>query len=237
MVLDRPEQDLQGTVVLAHAFGSSKDLRALRRIARRLAERGWAAARFDFTGIGESAGDFADTTLTTNVADVRAVAAWLDGQGTPARVLMGLSLGGAASILAAPELPSVRVVASCATPSTTEHLRATLLKFAPDLLTTGRAEIEVVGKRVTVGAGLLKDLERWDLTDRVAHLDCAYVAFHAVRDEIVDIEHAGRLFKAARHPKSFVSLGEADHLLLGNERDAFLVADTLASFGARYVPE
>lgn len=234
VTVESPGPSPAGTVVLSHAFGSSKDLRALRRIADRLTERGWTAVRYDLTGLGESDGDFADTTLTTNVDDLRAVAAWLDGRGRPPGVLFGLSLGGAASILAAPSLPSVRVVASCATPATTSHLRDTLLAHAPRLAEGGRAEIEVVGKRVSVGAPLLEDLERWDLLEAVSGLDRAYVAFHGVRDEIVSIDHAAELFRAARHPKSFVSLGDADHLMLGDERDAFLVADALVAFAARY---
>jgi len=233
-LLDHPAGDSRGVVLLAGAFGSTKELRGLRRVARRLASLGWTALRFDFTGLGASGGEFADTTLSTNVEDLEAVASWLREGGTPARMALGVSLGGAAVLIAAASLPELAVVATLGTPSDTGHLRGKLLERAPDLPETGHAELDLLGNRVTVGKELLDDLGLWNLRDAVSRLERPYVVFHSVRDRIVDILHAGRLFRAAKHPKSFVSLGGADHLLLEDERDAFLVADALAAFGERY---
>lgn len=231
---DHPEGESRGAVLVAGAFGSTKELRGLRRIAQRLAARGWTALRFDFTGLGGSGGDFAEATLQSHVADVEAAAAWLRDQGTPARLAIGLSLGGVAILLAAPSLPEIAAVATLASPSDTSDLREKLLKRAPDLPLLERAEVDLLGNRVEVGRALLEDLARWDLREAAARLARPYVVFHSVKDRVVDIEHAGRLFRAAQHPKSFVSLGGADHLLLEDERDAHLVADAFAAFGERY---
>jgi len=229
-----PPGTRRGTVLLAPPFASSKDLRGLRRIAERLAERGWASLRFDFTGLSGSGGTFAETTLGTNADDLAAVAAWLRAQGTPARMVLGQSLGGAAALLAAPRLPELAVLATLAAPSTTDHLGAILRTWAPELSATGRAEIDVMGNRVTVGKELLEDLARRDLLAAAAALRVPYVIFHSARDTVVDIEHARKLFRVAPPPRSFVSLDRADHLLLEDPRDAALVADTLAAFGERY---
>jgi alpha/beta superfamily hydrolase len=231
---DHAEGVSRGAVLVAGAFGSTKELRGLRRIAERLAAGGWTALRFDFTGLGGSAGDFAEATLASHVADVEAAAAWLRGQGTPARMAIGLSLGGVAVLLAAPSLPELAVVSTLASPSDTADLREKLLARAPELPSTDRAEVDLLGNRVEVGRVLLEDLARWDLLEAASRAGRPYVVFHSVKDRVVDIAHAARLFRAARHPKSFVSLGGADHLLLEDERDAFLVADTLSAFGERY---
>jgi alpha/beta superfamily hydrolase len=224
----------RGVVVLAPAFASSKDLRGLRRVADGLAARGWSSLRFDFTGLGDSSGDFAETTLSTNVADVLAVGAWLRERGTPARMILGLSLGGIASILAAPRLPELAVLGTLAAPSSTTYLRDLLLARAPRLTSEGRAEIDLLGDRVTVGRALAEDLPRWNVLDAVSRLPVPYVIFHSKADAIVGVGHAGDLFRAAPHPRSFVSLDQADHLLLNDARDATLVADVLSAFGERF---
>lgn len=232
-IRQEPTGERRGDVLLAPPFASSKDLRGLRRVAERLAERGWGSLRFDFTGLGDSDGDFADTSLSTNVDDVVALAGWLRAEGTPARMILGMSLGGAAAILAAPRLPDLAVVSTLAAPSSTGYLHELLLAHAPGLLDEGRAEMDVLGNRVTVGRALADDLERWDLSGTVSSLRVPYVVFHSARDTVVDIEHGERLFRAAHAPRHFVSL-DSDHLLLDEEKDAVLVADTLAAFGDRY---
>ncbi|MCA9751579.1 MAG: alpha/beta fold hydrolase [Gemmatimonadetes bacterium] len=231
--------EIRGTVLFAHAFGSSKDLRGTVRMARALAERGWVAVRFDFTGLGQSDGDFADTDLATNVADVKAMAAWLAAAGQAPRVLVGHSLGAVASFLAAPELPEVGVVVALAAPASTEQLRERLAQYAPELA-AGRAtsaEVEVAGKSVRIGRRLLEDLPRHDVAAAVAALDRPLLILHSPADEITPPDHAAMLFRAARHPKSFVSLDRADHLLLRDARDAEFVADLIAAFAERYRPE
>lgn len=235
-ILDRPERP-RSHCLFAHAFGSSKDLRGASRIARRLVERDIAVVRFDFTGLGQSDGRFADTTFTSNVDDVLAVVEFLRERGEAPQWLLGHSLGGAAMMVAAPRVPECVAVATIATPAETSHLRERLLAIAPHLAEGGTATAEVAGKVVEVGAPLLEDLGRYDLRAVAAEIGRPYFVLHSPLDEIVDVDHAGRLFQAAKHPKSFLSLGTADHLLLKDERDAFLVADVLAAWVERYLPE
>ena len=233
-LVDEPDE-FRACCVFAHAFGSSKDLRSSARVARRLAERGFLVVRFDFTGLGQSGGRFADTTLTSNVADVLAVVQYLRNEGRAPQLLVGHSLGGAAVMVAAPRVPECVAVASIATPADTSHLRETLLARGPALGEGGTASVEVAGKWVEVGAPLIEDLEHYRLDEIAASIGKPYFVLHSPLDEIVDVEHAARLFQAAKHPKSYLSLGTADHLLLKDERDAHLVADVLAAWTERYL--
>ena len=234
-VLERPEPAVRGTLLLAHAFGSSKDLRGPVRVARALAGHGWASLRFDFTGLGQSGGRFADTDLSTNIADLQAAAAWLAGAGTPARIVLGHSFGGVASLLAAPGLPDAAGFVTLGMPSTTGQLRDRLLGFAPQLATeVTEVELEVAGKRVTIGRRLLEDLPRHDLGNAAGTLGRPLLILHSPIDRTVPVEHAARVFRRAHHPKSFIALEGADHLVLENERDAAYVAALVAAFADRF---
>jgi putative redox protein len=204
-------------------------------VAHRLAERGIAVLRFDFTGLGQSDGRFADTTLTSNVDDVLAVVEHLRGLGRAPQLLVGHSLGGAAMMIAAPRVPECVAVATIATPAETGHLSESLLAHAPHLADGGTMSVEVAGKVVEVGASLIADLAEYDLRAVAAEIGKPYLILHSPLDEIADVDHAARLFVAAKHPKSFLSLGTADHLLLKDERDAHLVADVHAAWVDRYL--
>jgi putative redox protein len=233
-LLDRPAGEVRACCLFAHAFGSSKDLRGPARIARALVGKGIATFRFDFTGLGGSGGDFAATTLATNADDVRAAAAFLRAELRAPDLLVGHSLGGAAVLLAAADIPEARAVATIGTPSTTERLRERLLRLAPRAMEEGVQEVDVAGNRVRVGRALIEDLARHDLREAVAGLGRALLILHSPADDFVGVEHAAALFRAAKHPKSFVSLDGADHLLLADERDARFVAGVLAAWGERY---
>ena len=222
--------------LFAHCFTCGKDLKAVVRISRALAERGVAVFRFDFTGIGESAGDFAETNFSSNLEDLVAAAELMRGEWGGAQILIGHSLGGAAVLAAARRIPEVKAVATIAAPSDTEHLRDTLAEIAPELEEKGEAELRLGGPPVRVKSQLLADLEEQSMMASIHNLGLPLLILHSPTDEVVGVDHARRIYKAAQHPKSFVSLDGADHLLLERPADSRFVADVLAAWAARYVP-
>jgi putative redox protein len=237
--LDRPTAEPLAYALFAHCFTCGKDLKAVGTVSRALAERGIAVLRFDFTGLGESEGDFADTDFSGNVDDLVAAADFLRREHRAPRLLIGHSLGGAAVLAAAERVPESVAVATLGAPSDTAHLTGLLLEAAPDLATAAAAhgegvEVELAGRRFTIKRQFLEDLRRDHLESRVAGLGRALLILHSPVDEIVGIEHARRLYEAARHPKSFVSLDDADHLLR-RARDARYAAEVLAAWAGRYL--
>lgn len=234
--LERPDGEPLATALFAHCFTCSKDLRAARAITRTLAERGYAVLRFDFTGLGESEGDFADTHFSSNVDDLVAAADHLRREIVAPRLLVGHSLGGAAVLVAASRIPEVEAVATIGAPSGGENLRERLLKAAPELEAGDEAEVELAGRTFRIRRELIDDLAGASVTEAAEGLGRPLLLLHSPVDETVPIEHAGRLFEAARHPKSCVALDGADHLL-SDESDARFVADVLGVWAERYVAE
>jgi uncharacterized OsmC-like protein/alpha/beta superfamily hydrolase len=231
---DPPGSEPAAYALFAHCFTCSKDLKAVGWISRALVERGIGVLRFDFTGIGESAGDFEDTDFSSNLDDLEAAADFLRREYRAPQILIGHSIGGAAVLAAAERVPEARAVATIAAPSETEHLRETLLRRAPDLEDTDEAEVELGGRSFRIKRELLDDLGEDHLHRAVAELGKALLVFHSPVDEVVGIEHARKIYEAAKHPKSFVSLDDADHLLL-DSRDARYVGEVLAAWASRYV--
>jgi len=235
--LERPDPsrgEPAAYALFAHCFTCSKDLKAAVRISRTLVERGIAVFRFDFTGIGESAGDFGDTDFSSNLDDLEAAADFLRREYRAPQILIGHSLGGAAVLAAAERMAEVEAVATIGAPSDTEHLRETLLRKAPELEERGEARVQLGPQAFTIKRQLLEDLGREHLERTIGELGRALLIFHSPVDEIVDIDNARRIYQAARHPKSFVSLDDADHLLT-NPRDARYVGEVLAAWAGRYV--
>ncbi|HEY0780982.1 MAG TPA: alpha/beta fold hydrolase, partial [Thermoanaerobaculia bacterium] len=218
--LEAPDAEPAAYAHFAHCFTCTTDLRAARRIGRALAERGIALLAIDFTGLGESAGEFAASNFSSNVRDLVAAADFLRTTRRAPALLVGHSLGGAAVLAAAAQIPEAVAVATVGAPSSTEHLREKLLKLAPDLAVATEAEVDLGGpRRFKLRRQLLDDLGHDPLHAAVVGLGRALLILHSPLDAIVGIDHARRLFDAAHHPKSFVSLAGADHLL-SNERDA-----------------
>jgi putative redox protein len=234
--LELPEGQHRACALFAHCFTCSKDLKAVVRVSRALAERGFAVLRFDFTGLGESEGDFADTNFSSNLEDLEAAAEFARREFGGPELLIGHSLGGAAVLAAAARLEGVRAVATIGAPSDTEHVRQTLLSQAPELdSSSDEAEVLLAGRSFTVRRQLLEDLGEHRLAPAIGKLGKPLLILHSPSDEVVGIDHARRIYEAARHPKSFVSLDGADHLLLRDERDSHFVADLLAAWASRYV--
>jgi len=231
-----PDGPVRSWALFAHCFTCSKDLHAARRIASALAERGIATLSFDFTGIGESRGDFADTNFSSNVGDLVAAAGWLRDNRAAPSLLVGHSLGGAAVLTAAPQVPESRAVATINAPSDTMHLLDLLHGVKEEVEAQGSARVRIAGRTFTVKRQFLEDAREQNLMRTVAALDRALLVLHAPGDEVVGIEHAERLYEAASQPKSAVSLHGADHLLT-DPADARYAAEVIAAWASRYLPE
>ena len=233
--LEHPRGRTTSFALFAHCFACSKDLKATRRISRSLAERGIAVLRFDFTGLGESEGDFAETDFSSNIDDLVAAADFLRDRYEAPQLLAGHSLGGTAALVAAARIDEVRAVATIAAPSDTDHLRELLVEKAPAVQQGDTSEINLAGRAFRIKRQLLDDLAEHSVRDAIVDLRRPLLLFHSPLDNVVGIDHARRIFEAAKHPKSFISLDNADHLLLGSEGDSQYIAHVLATWAERYV--
>jgi len=235
-VLDRPSGEIRATALFAHCFTCSKDFKATSRIAGALADAGIAVLRFDFTGLGTSAGDFADSNFTTNIDDLVAAAEWLEDEIGGPDLLIGHSLGGTAVLAAAADIPSARAIATIASPATPAHVRHMLSEAEDEIQQQGEAQVNLGGRPFRIRRQFVEDIEKHDIAADVAALRRPYMIFHAPLDAIVEIDNASELFIAAKHPKSFVSLDDADHLIT-READARYIGRVLAAWANRYLPE
>ncbi|CAA9554597.1 MAG: Bll2902 protein [uncultured Truepera sp.] len=220
--------------LFAHCFTCSKDLKAARTLTRALSAAGIAVLRFDFTGLGESEGDFAETAFSSNAADLVAAAKFLEEHHEAPQLLVGHSLGGAAVLLAAAELPLVRAVATLSAPCEPSHVLKLLEGNADTIRTEGEASLVLAGRRFTIKRQFLDDLEAQHMREVVAQLGRALLVLHAPGDNVVGIGNAADIFTAAKHPKSFVSLDAADHLLT-READARYAGEVIAAWARRYL--
>lgn len=233
-VLETPIGRPRTCALFAHCFSCSKDLKAAYWISKELVERDIAVLRFDFTGIGASGGSFSKTTFTSNIGDlVQAAEAMREHVGAPT-LLIGHSLGGAAVIKAAERIDEARAVATIGAPSETRYLAQTLLEQAPEVQEKGEAVLTLGGRKLRLGRELVDDLSQDHMSEAVRELGRALLILHSPGDETVGIEHARRMFESAQHPKSYVSLDGADHLL-SRESDARYAAEVIASWATRYV--
>jgi putative redox protein len=232
--LDMPDQEPIAYALLAHCFTCGKDVLAAKRIAVALAAKGIAVLRFDFTGLGSSEGDFANSTFSSNVADlVRAADHLRETRKAPA-ILIGHSLGGAAILAAAGKIPEARAVVTIAAPSDPAHVTGLFGDRIEDIRKHGKVEVSLAGRPFDISREFLDDIAEQNLMTQVTNLHKALLIMHAPSDDTVGIENATRIFVAARHPKSFVSLAGADHLL-SQRRDSAYVADVIAAWATRYL--
>jgi len=236
-ILDRPVDDRPiATAMLAHCFTCSKSYKAVRHISRALAAEGFAVLSFDFTGLGESEGEFVETSFSSNVDDLVAAAAFLEESYGPPSVLIGHSLGGAAAIMAASRIASSTAVVTIGSPADLDHLATMLEPARTEVDRSGSAEIVLGGRRVSIGKALMDDLSEVKMHDAIADLDRALLVLHAPGDKVVGIRHASTIFTTAKHPKSFVSLDSADHLLSRAE-DSRYAAGVIANWAKKYLPD
>ncbi|WP_204114671.1 bifunctional alpha/beta hydrolase/OsmC family protein [Shimia biformata] len=232
--LDLPEGPRLATALFAHCFTCGKDIAAARRIAGRLAAMGFAVLRFDFTGLGHSEGEFANTGFTSNLEDLQAAAAWLSEQGMTPDMLIGHSLGGAAVLGVAPRIGSVRAAVTIGAPFDPGHVIENFSDHLAEIKEQGRASVSLAGRRFCISDSFVRDVTEASLSDAIGQFRGALLVMHAPRDETVGIQNAADIFMAAKHPKSFVTLDDADHLVSRAE-DAEYAAELIAAWSARYL--
>jgi len=235
-LLEMPERvdEVSSFALFAHCFTCGKDIAAASRISRALATQGIAVLRFDFTGLGNSDGDFANTNFSSNVEDLLQAAKALEERYRAPQILIGHSLGGAAVLSAAARLESVKAVVTIGAPATAEHVAHLFKNQADQIKQQGQATVALGGREFSIKRQFLDDIERYASTGEIRNLDAALLVFHSPLDAIVPIDEAAKIYQAARHPKSFISLDKADHLL-SKAQDSEYVATTIASWASRYL--
>lgn len=233
--LDLPVAGAPGAyAVFSHCFTCSRNLRAVVHISRVLTQAGIAVLRFDFTGLGDSGGEFARTDFSSNVADVTAAAQFLERNYRAPELLIGHSLGGTATLVAAARIPSSKAVVVLGAPYEPSHLFHHFPAARDELARHGEAEITVGGKSYRIMRGLLDDVDGANMDETLHRLERALLILHAPRDELVDVANAARIFAAARHPKSFISLDSADHLL-SDDADARYAGNLIVAWAERFL--
>lgn len=232
--LDLPVDAPRAFVLFAHCFTCSKESLAATRIGAALTAHGFGVLRFDFTGLGGSEGDFANTNFSSNVADLVAAANWLRTEHQAPAILIGHSLGGAAVLAAAHEIPEAAAVATIGAPYEPAHVQHLFAEAALAIHANGEATVSLAGRTFNIRKQFLDDLAGQTSHQRIGALRKALLVLHSPRDTIVNIDNAAQIFMAAKHPKSFVSLDTADHLIT-NKADAVYAANVLAAWASRYV--
>jgi len=232
--LDMPDEQPLAFALLVHCFTCNKSLRAAGHITKALLAKNIAVFRFDFTGLGESEGNFSNTNFTTNVADIHSAAAFMVQQGYAPDILVGHSLGGTAVLKAARQLATVKAVVTVASPSTPAHVAEQFSTSKMKIAQKGEAVVELAGRDFIIKQQFMDDLEQATVLSDVSNLKKALLVLHAPLDRTVGIEHAAMIFQAAHHPKSYISLDQADHLL-SQPADARYVGQMIATWSGRYL--
>lgn len=233
--LDLPLEGKPAAFALfAHCFTCTKNLKAVSNISRALNRAGIAVLRFDFTGLGESEGDFADTNFSSNVGDLLAAADFLKAAFEAPKILIGHSLGGAAVLQAAQRIPSSLAVVTIGAPAEPSHVTHLLISAQEQIAATGEAEVRLAGRTFLIKKQFLDDLENMKMAETIRNLKRALLIFHSPIDNIVGIDNAAEIFQAAKHPKSFISLDHADHLLT-DESDSLYVGSVIAAWAKKYL--
>jgi putative redox protein len=222
--------------LFAHCFTCSKDLKAVYHISRALTRERIAVLRFDFTGLGESGGEFADTSFLSNVNDLVGAAKFMESRFEGPRLLIGHSLGGAAVLQAASAIPSSNALVTIAAPADPRHVSRTLGPAIETIAAKGEAEVNISGRTFILRKKFLDDLSKIDPQATIRNLNRALLVMHSPIDDVVGIDNAARIFQAARHPKSFISLDQADHLL-SNTADSHYAGTVIAAWAKNYITQ
>jgi len=232
--IDVPDGPVRAYALFAHCFTCGKDIFAASRIAQTLTEHGIGVLRFDFTGLGASEGEFENTNFSSNIADLVAAADHLRQQYEAPRMLIGHSLGGAAVLASASQIPEARAVVTLCAPSDPSHVTGLFRQSLDAIQSQGEAEVQLAGRPFRIRREFLVDVAAHRLEEKVGALRKALLVMHAPSDTTVDISNATSIYMAAKHPKSFISLDDADHLL-SRKDDAVYVANLIAAWSLRYL--
>lgn len=234
-ILETPAAAPRGFALFAPCFTCGKDVLAASRICRRLGELGISVLRFDFTGLGDSEGDFSATNFSTNVEDLKCAASFLRDEYQPADLLIGHSLGGAAVLAAAADIPEASAIVTIAAPADPEHVLKQFACALDTIAQQGHAEVQLSGRPFTIRKHFVEDVAGAQ-EDYIHKLGRPLLIYHSPVDQTVSIDEAADIYNRALHPKSFISLDDADHLLTRRE-DAIYVADTLVAWAKPYLSE
>lgn len=232
--LDLPPGKPAAYALFAHCFTCSKDIPAARRIAQRLASLGIAVLRFDFTGLGHSDGEFSNTSFSSNIEDLLLAADHLKTHYQAPQLLIGHSLGGAAILAAAGQVPEAKAVISIGAPAEPEHVAHNFGQKIDEIESDGQADVQLGGRTFTIKQQFLQDISKVSLEKHIGSLKKALLVLHAPLDETVELDNAARIFQMAKHPKSFITLDDADHLLT-KAKDAEYASDLIAAWVQRYI--
>ncbi|SEN72442.1 bifunctional alpha/beta hydrolase/OsmC family protein [Nitrosomonas marina] len=235
-LLEIPDHQTKNYAIFAHCFTCSKNSRAAGFVARALAKLGIAVLRFDFTGLGNSSGEFSNTNFSSNIQDLIAAAEFLEAKFSAPSLLIGHSLGGAAVLAAAQQMQSVKAVVTIAAPATASHVKGLFVESHQEIMENNTACVQLGGRSFTIKKQFVEDLEKYNSLEHIQQLNKALLIFHSPLDRVVSIDEAARIYSAARHPKSFVSLDRADHLLSRSD-DAQYVATVLSAWAGQYLDE
>jgi len=234
--IDLPAGPVRAFALFAHCFTCTKDVVAAKRIASGLAAAGIGVLRFDFTGLGSSEGEFANTNFSSNVEDLVNAATHLREHFAAPAILVGHSLGGAAVLAGAHDIPEARAVVTIGAPADVGHVLNHFGSSLEEIRKKGEAQVTLAGRRFSIRHSFVADAEEHRLLDRIGSLDKALLVMHAPADTVVGIENASKIFLAAKHPKSFVSLDGADHLLSDAAAAAY-AARVIEAWASKYIPQ
>ena len=234
--LDMPDGPHLATAIFAHCFTCSKDITAARRISARLTTMGYAVLRFDFTGLGHSEGEFENTSFSSNVADLMAAYAALCARDMVPTLMIGHSLGGAAVLQATAALSGIKAVVTIGAPADVTHVVHNFADALPTIKANGVAEVDLGGRPFRISQDFVDDLSAVSMKEAIGSLHAALLVLHGPRDSVVGVDNAASIFMAAKHPKSFVSLDDADHLVTRPD-DAEYAADVIAAWSRKYLPK
>ena len=234
-IVDLPAVEPHAFAMFAHCFTCSKDLKAIVRISRGLARHGFGVLRFDFTGLGDSRGDFSASSFETNLADIQAAAAWLAVEHQAPQLLVGHSLGGAAMMASTGTIPAANALVTIAAPSCTKHLARFLDNANPAIESTGIGEVTIGGRTHSIRRELLNSLRDFDLKSSIKKIAIPHLIMHAPDDETLAFHHSEEIFAWTGGQKSFVTLAGSDHLLVNQPEDVGYAADMIATWSSRVI--
>jgi len=232
--IDRPDRQILAYALFAHCFTCGKDLRSAKEISRQLNELGIAVMRFDFTGLGQSEGDFSQTTFSSNVADIEQAAMAMDKKSIAPQILIGHSFGGTAILKAAHQIPSADGVITIGSPADTDHILHLFGGTEDDIIEEGSCQVKIGGRPFTISADFIKDVRKSSMSEAIHQLDQSLLILHSPIDGIVGIDNAKKIFQQATHSKSYISLDDADHLL-SKKQDADYLSRLIAAWSSKFL--